>query len=146
MSTDWNLSDPHCQRPAGVLVVEDQDRQSAHLIATLRAANVEPLLARTGYEAIKLASMHRPALIFMDALLPGMHGFEVARFVRSIDPAYVPHIVLTTAIYKNVKYQNEAILKYGINEYLIKPVASEHIGRILVHVGFLTALPAVAVA
>lgn len=32
-----------------------------------------------------------------------------------------------TAIYKSVRYQNEARLKYGIDDYIIKPLRSEDI-------------------
>lgn len=111
-------------QPGGVLVVEDQDRQSAALIETLRAAGIEPLWARDGHQAIRITAIERPSVIFLDGLLPGMHGFEVARFIRHIDSSYHPYIVMLTGIYKNVTYRNDAILRYGIDEYVIKPIAA----------------------
>src|SRR5688500_7608232 len=99
-------------RTPRVLVVEDHDRQSADLLDTLRAAGIDPLRARDGHQAIRIAVMERPSVIFLDGLLPGMHGFEVARFIRHIDTDYRPYMVMLTAVYKTVKYKNEAILKY----------------------------------
>lgn len=114
-----------------VLVVEDHDRQSVDLIDKLAAFDIEPMRARTGPEAVRIAATERPDVIFVDGLLPGMHGLEVARFIRHLDPEYRPYIAMTTAIYKNIKYRNEAILKYGVDDYLVKPVDPTAIERIV---------------
>jgi response regulator RpfG family c-di-GMP phosphodiesterase len=114
-----------------VLVIEDHDRQSVDLMDKLAPLDVVVTRARTGTEAIRIAAMERPDVIFVDGLLPGMHGFEVARFIRHIDASYRPYIVMTTAIYKNIKYRNEAVLKYGIDDYLVKPVAASVVENIL---------------
>jgi len=105
-----------------VLIVEDERRQRASLVEAFRDMNIDALTASSGYEAIRIASDFRPDLILVDGLLPEMHGFEISRFIRRIDADYHPHIALMTAIYKHTRYQNEARLKYGIDDYLIKPV------------------------
>ena len=105
-----------------VLVVEDERKLRWSLIEQFGAMGIEVLTARSGYEAIRIAGEKRPSLILLDGLLPEMHGFEIARFIRRIDAGYRPHIAIMTAIYKHTRYQNEARLKYGIDDYLIKPV------------------------
>jgi DNA-binding response OmpR family regulator len=105
-----------------VLIAEDERKLRGWLIDQFLALGVVPLVAESGYEAIRIAGESRPAVILLDGLLPQMHGFEIARFVRRIDADYRPHIVLMTAIYKTIRYQNEARLKYGIDEYLVKPL------------------------
>ena len=105
-----------------VLIVEDERKQRASLVDAFQAMNIDALTASAGYEAIRIASDLRPQLILVDGLLPEMHGFEISRFIRRIDADYHPHIALMTAIYKHTRYQNEARLKYGIDDYLIKPV------------------------
>jgi DNA-binding response OmpR family regulator len=107
-----------------VLVVEDQRKVRDSLVDAFRGMNIEALTASGGYEAIRIASDCRPDLILVDGLLPEMHGFEISRFIRRIDGDYHPHIALMTAIYKHTRYQNEAKLKYGIDDYLIKPVSA----------------------
>ena len=108
-----------------VAVVEDQPKIREQLVGQLRAFNIEPVVARSGYEAVRVIAKERPDLIFLDGLLPEMHGFEVARFTRRIDGGYQPRIVLLTAIYKNTRYHNEAKLRYGVDEYLLKPISEE---------------------
>lgn len=87
--------------------------------------------ASTAYEALKIAQEQRPDVILIDALLPQMHGFELARFIRALDPGYSPRLVIVTSIYKKVIYRNEAKLKYGIDHYLIKPVEQEALAEVL---------------
>lgn len=110
-----------------VLVVEDE-RKTRELVAQrLREHGCTVLTASTAYEAIHMAGMERPDIILVDGLLPQMHGFELARFLRAMDREYRPRIVMMTAIYKNTRYQNEAKLKYGIDCYLIKPFSDEQL-------------------
>ena len=112
-----------------VLVVEDNRRQRAKLVNELGDWNVLPLIAVNAHEAINIAAAERPELILMDGLLPGMHGFEAARYIRHLDSAYRPFIVLTTAVYKGIRYENEAKLKWGIDLYVHKPVQTEELAR-----------------
>ena len=115
--------------PPSVLIAEDEKKQRWALIEQLDALGIVPLTASGGYEAIRIAAEERPELILLDGLLPEMHGFEVARFVRGIDRDYRPRIVLVTAIYKHTRYQSEARLKYGVDQYLVKPVTREQIAN-----------------
>jgi CheY-like chemotaxis protein len=108
-----------------VLIAEDTAKLREELVAQLTALGIEPSVAKSGFEALKLVQQGRPDLILLDGLLPEMHGFEIARAVRKLDKDYHPRIVLITAIYKGVHYQNEARLKYGIDDYLIKPVSKQ---------------------
>ena len=114
-----------------VLVVEDERKLRWSLIEQFRAMGIEALTASSGYEAIRVAGESRPELILLDGLLPEMHGFEIARFIRRIDANYHPHIAIMTAIYKHTRYQNEARLKYGIDDYLIKPVLPQSLAGLV---------------
>ena len=108
--------------PPTVLVVEDERKLRGWLIDQFFTLGIVPLTASSGYEAIRVAGEKRPDLILLDGLLPQMHGFEIARFIRRMDGDYRPYIAIMTAIYKNIRYQNEAHLKYGIDDYIIKPL------------------------
>lgn len=114
-----------------VLVVEDERKMRWRLMDQLRQAGAEPLEASSGYEAVRMAGKMKPQLILLDGLLPEMHGFEVSRIIRRMDTLYRPRIVLMTSIYKSVRYHNEAKLKYGIDEYVIKPLGDDVVSRIL---------------
>jgi CheY-like chemotaxis protein len=108
-----------------VLVAEDEKRTRAILVEMLQSLGCEVIEARAGFEAIKLAQDQHPDVLLLDGLLPEMSGFEIARFVRNLAPDYRPRIVMVTAVYKARRYQNDAKLQYGVDEYLVKPVTKE---------------------
>jgi DNA-binding response OmpR family regulator len=114
-----------------VLIVEDERKLRWSLVEQFRAMGIEAVTASSGYEAIRVAGESRPELILLDGLLPEMHGFEISRFIRRIDVNYHPHIAIMTAIYKHTRYQNDARLKYGIDDYLIKPVLPQSLAGLV---------------
>jgi len=113
------------------LIVEDDRKLRVRMTEQLIELGIIPAVAATGYEAVRMAGSMRPDLILIDGLLPEMHGFEVARFVRALDASYRPHIAMITAIYKNIRYHNEARLKYGIDDYIIKPISDHALEAII---------------
>ncbi|HEX9160863.1 MAG TPA: response regulator [Thermoanaerobaculia bacterium] len=114
-------------------MAEDSTQMREKLVADIESLGATAVGARSGFEAVKLANEHRPAVVLLDGLLPEMHGFEIARTIRALDPTYRPRIVLITGIYKSRQYQTEAYLKYGIDDYLIKPVKMDSLRDILAH-------------
>lgn len=114
-----------------ILIVDDDRRVRTQLTEHFAARGFRTEESDTAYTAIQAAALRRPSLILMDGLLPQMHGFEVARMINAIDVHYKPRIVILTAIYKHVRYRNEASLKYGIFDYLVKPVDLAALDRLL---------------
>jgi DNA-binding response OmpR family regulator len=114
-----------------VLIAEDERKLRGWLTDQFLALGIVPMIAASGYEAVRIVGESRPDLILLDGLLPQMHGFEIARFVRRIDRVYRPHIAIMTAIYKNIRYQNEARLKYGIDDYILKPLQPEALAALV---------------
>jgi len=118
-------------RPS-VLLAEDEPKLRERLVAQLHAIGIAPRVTSRGYETLQAVERHRPDLILLDGLLPEMHGFEIARFIRKMDTDYRPRIAIVTAIYKHLRYQNDARLKYGIDDYLIKPVDDLALAKVVV--------------
>ena len=83
-----------CASP--VLVVDDEP-QALEVVGSLLAANgCTSLCARDGREALSMARAHKPRLIILDLLMPGMSGFEVLAALRADDAtAGIPVVVLT---------------------------------------------------
>jgi CheY-like chemotaxis protein len=122
-----------------ILIADDDRRARAWASEVLEAEGHQVITANSGYEAIRAAEQQRPDAIVLDGLMPEMHGFDVARFIRALDKNYVPRLVALTAVYKGVKYYNEAKLRYGIDAYVEKPASAK---QLLDALGF----PAMALA
>jgi DNA-binding NarL/FixJ family response regulator len=79
-----------------VVVAEDDD-QLAELIVSLLAEDGRFEVvgrARTGDEAVELASEHRPDIVLMDIAMPGCDGVEATRVIRSLNSDQ--HVVIYT--------------------------------------------------
>ena len=112
------------------VVVADDDRKTREFIAgVVEAVGCDVAEVRTGLEAVKAATEKRPQILLIDGLLPEMSGFEVSRVVRSLDKQYHPRIIMITAIYKEQRYRSDARLKYGVDQYLVKPVTRDQIAN-----------------
>ena len=111
-----------------VLIAEDERKTRGMLVEMLRELGCETVEAASGYEALKLVREQLPDVLLLDGLLPEMHGFEIARYVRAMSD-YKPRIAIITAIYKGQKYQSEAKLQFGVDLYLMKPVTKEDLAQ-----------------
>jgi CheY-like chemotaxis protein len=117
--------------PPTVLIAEDSEKMRDLLVVQLRSLGIEAATAKTGLEALAQTARLRPDLILLDGLLPEMHGFEVARAIRQLDRDYHPHIAIITGVYKGTQYQNDARLKYGIDDYLLKPITTDTLRNLI---------------
>jgi signal transduction histidine kinase/DNA-binding response OmpR family regulator len=100
-----------------VLVIED-DAHAYDLIASaLNSAGYQPIRARHGEEAIKLARESRPLAVTLDLVLPGIDGWEVLKRLRT-DPATRDVPVVIISIVDN----RDLGLALGADDYFVKPV------------------------
>ncbi len=107
--------------PTRVLVVDDEPAIRLLAQRALQHKGYAVEVAADGQEALDKVRAHPPDLLLLDAMLPKVHGFEVARRVRS-DPAsrQVP-IVIMTAVYRGWRFAEDARQSYGAEDYVEKP-------------------------
>src|SRR5260221_3224644 len=78
---------------ASILVVDDEREILRALQRSLTAHGYKVFTAGSGEEAIEAFARHRPDLLLLDLLLPGISGLEVVRRVRAA--SNVPIILLS---------------------------------------------------
>jgi two-component system KDP operon response regulator KdpE len=110
------------KRGASILVVDDEREIVRALQRTLNAHGYTVLTASTGEEAIEMVTQHRPDLLLLDLLLPGMSGLEVCRRVRAM--SNVPIIVLSV---KNTERDKVEALDLGADDYIAKPFGMKEV-------------------
>jgi len=100
-----------------ILLVEDE-KDIADLVALhLRDLCDEVVIARDGYEGMRLATTAEWALIVLDLRLPGPDGLEICRTVRR-ERSYQPILMLTS---KSSELDRVLGLETGADDYLTKP-------------------------
>ena len=77
-----------------ILIVDDNAALLASLSAVLRDAGHEVKTAADGGEALALVQSWKPDFVLLDAQMPRMNGFEVARQLRTLFPQRAMKLVL----------------------------------------------------
>jgi DNA-binding response OmpR family regulator len=104
-----------------VLVVDDEDEIRKLLRRLLTQKGHRVLEAERGLLALRLVKDHVPDLIMLDAMLPELHGFDIARRIKgSAKYGSIP-IVMMSAVYRGWRIAEDLKQNYGIEEYLEKP-------------------------
>ncbi|MBU0498732.1 MAG: phosphate regulon transcriptional regulator PhoB [Gammaproteobacteria bacterium] len=112
-----------------VLIVEDEDAIREMVRVTLETASFEVLDAADAGQAVRLLADHRPDIILMDWMLPGISGVDLTRRIRRDDALReIPIIMLTARGEENSKVVG---LEAGVDDYVTKPFSTrELIARI----------------
>lgn len=99
-----------------VLVVDDDPALLPLIEYTFAKEGYEVYTASDGREALRQFFDHRPDLVILDIMMPGMDGWETCRRMREVSD--VPIMMLTA------RGQDEDIirgLEYGADDYMTKP-------------------------
>ncbi|MGW4526269.1 response regulator [Amycolatopsis sp. NPDC004378] len=102
---------------AEVLVVEDDAAVREGLELALRRQGHVVRTAESGERGIEALVHHRPDIVVLDLMLPGMDGFETCRRMRAAGP--IPIIMLTA---RSDDFDIVAGLEAGADDYVAKPV------------------------
>ncbi|MFI9553635.1 response regulator transcription factor [Nonomuraea endophytica] len=107
-------------RPAKVLVVDDEPNIRALLSQTLRLVSFEVRTAESGAEAISAARDFEPDIVVLDVMLGDFDGFEVARRLGE----RIPVLFLTARDTVEDRVQG---LTLGADDYVAKPFSLEEV-------------------
>ncbi|WP_405919858.1 response regulator transcription factor [Streptomyces longwoodensis] len=108
---------PTPARPARILVVDDDPTVAEVVTGYLDRAGYVVDRAGDGPAALARAAGHRPDLVVLDLMLPGMDGLEVCRRMRA-DSGPVPVIMLTARGDEDDRILG---LEVGADDYVTKP-------------------------
>jgi two-component system cell cycle response regulator len=115
--------------PTRILIVDDNPDNVTILRDRLQARGYETTVAHDGEQALAMIMALRPGtagaerlpdLILLDVMLPKVHGFEVARRIKS-DPSlpFIP-IIMQTAL--DTTADKVIGLDSGADDYITKPI------------------------
>jgi len=104
---------------AKILLVEDDPVAVAIVRNRLKEKKYQVIVAVTGEEGIELAQQHKPDLILMDMVLPGIHGLEATiRLKKDPETKDIPIFAVTAM---NLPEFEAACYQDGICVFIKKP-------------------------
>ena len=104
-----------------ILVVDDNAPLRYALGRTLRQHGFDVVEAMNGSQALELSYTERPDLVLLDVNLPDIHGFDVARRLKSGETTRNIPILQISASFVQAEHRMEG-LDAGADAYLVEPV------------------------
>ena len=115
-----------------VLIVDDVPDNLSVLHDALDESGYTVLVATSGEVALKRALQALPDIILLDAMMPGLDGFEVAKRLKAmIETAHIPIVFMTGLT--ETEYLVAALEAGGV-DYVTKPIKPKEVmARMGVH-------------
>jgi two-component system, OmpR family, response regulator ResD len=111
-----------------VLVVDDEPTIAEVVARYLTRAGYGTAIAGDGASALEQAARHRPDLVVLDLMIPGIDGLEVMRRLREHDRDRIAVILLTA---KGEESDRVTGLRLGADDYVVKPFSpAELVARV----------------
>ena len=103
-----------------VLVVDDVPANVKLLEAKLSSEYYDVITANDGFKAIEAAKEHKPDLILLDVMMPGMDGFETCRKLKEDhNVSHIPVVMVTALSEPSDRVQG---LESGADDFITKPI------------------------
>ena len=103
-----------------ILIVDDEKDILEMLEYTLRKEGYEVFKASNGEKGLELAEAHKPEIIILDIMMPGMDGIELCRELRARPDFQNTFIIILTA--RGEEYSEVAGFDAGADDYVVKPI------------------------
>jgi len=115
-----------------VLVVDDQPA-NLEVMRSILSDTYMLAFAKNGEQALAAAQKHRPDLILLDVMMPGMDGYEVCRRLKdNPDTRHIPVIFVTALSESGDEAKG---LDAGAVDYVTKPVSAPVVrARVATHI------------
>jgi DNA-binding response OmpR family regulator len=113
-------------KPAGegqrtILIVDDEPDIRKLVRRVLEDRGYRVIEAARGHVALAMLKEQTPDLVVLDAMLPEVHGFDIAKRMKGTERyGHIP-IVMISAVYKGWRFAEDLKASYGVDAYLEKP-------------------------
>jgi len=115
-----------------VLIVDDSPEALGFLTEALEQSGFSVLIATSGASALNIVGRITPDIVLLDAVMPGMDGFETCLKLKA-DPAVSPVPVVFMTGLTETEHVVRALEAGGV-DYLTKPINIDELrARIRVH-------------
>ena len=105
-----------------ILVVDDEEDLLDLIEYNLKQEGFKVFTADRGTKGIEMAKEHKPDLVLLDLMMPGMSGYEVCEALRADSATQHTPIIFLTA--KDDEASEIEGLNKGADDYITKPIST----------------------
>ncbi len=112
-----------------ILVVDDVQTDRELVGMAVSMSGNQPVYASDGVQAVERAKSEKPALIFLDVVMPIQDGFKTCRMLKAdVETKKIPVVLVTTKGTDTDKFWSK---KQGADGHVVKPFTPEALTAII---------------
>ena len=117
-----------------ILLIDDDNVSRKTVAAILRKNGYEVTQAENGKEGIEQFKSHKPDLILLDVIMPGLNGYEVCEEIRSICVESIESMPIVMLTGQNDAESIENAFSSGATDFITKPVNLKLLGQRITYI------------
>ena len=102
-----------------ILIIDDTELMVQMIADILAGEGYDVVSANNGTDGIRMVMTHKPDLVLLDVIMPGLDGFEVCRLLRQDESNNLMPIIMLTA--QGNEDDKLTGLELGADDYITKP-------------------------
>lgn len=102
-----------------ILIIDDTELMVQMIADILAGEGYDVVSANNGTDGIRMEMTHKPDLVLLDVIMPGLDGFEVCRLLRQDESNNLMPIIMLTA--QGNEDDKLTGLELGADDYITKP-------------------------
>jgi DNA-binding response OmpR family regulator len=124
-----NASLPDVEEMQSILVIDDSQVALKLIESVLVKRRYRVITAKDGRDGLARMKESLPDLVICDGMLPGVHGFEICRQIKTSERFRHIPVVLLSAVHTGWRFAEDVKQKYGADDYMTKPFAADDLLR-----------------
>ncbi len=118
------------QKPT-ILVVDDEKDDLQRVEKALAPIHLEIVSLGDPHKVLQKVESVAPHLVILDALLPGLSGFDLCKQIKTSAGSRKTKVLILTGVYLRDRYRREAIHQFKADGFVTKPFRSGDLQRLV---------------
>jgi CheY-like chemotaxis protein len=114
-----------------ILIVDDEQKDLALVEQSLAPLGFRLSALQDPHHLLHRVESERPDLVILDALLPGLSGFDLCKQIKSAPDGKSTLVVILTGVYLKEQIRREAINQFKADGFMTKPYRPTELQRLV---------------
>jgi CheY-like chemotaxis protein/GGDEF domain-containing protein len=116
---------------ASVLIVDDEKSDLERVSNALAAIRLRVSTVSDPHEVLRKVGAEKPDLVILDALLPGLSGFDLCKQIKTEQDTKSTLVLILTGVYLKDHYRREALHQFKADGFVTKPFRNRELQRLV---------------
>ena len=117
---------------SSILIVDDDSDDLSALEKALDSLGCNLHTVTDPHDVLPAVYREQPDVVVLDALLPGLSGFDLCKQIKTDGELKGTQVVIITGVYLRQQYRQEALQQFKADGFLTKPFRAPELQRVVV--------------